>query len=504
MIIQTIDTSVITQIKPLSISYQFKGGTATVELDGMGNYSLLVNGLNFSTQENSAKRDPKYKACVLEISNMLTNVFELRDAVYINLHKRSPKMQLLLDCQKQLSALSPQKVESDPFPFPRPLPSDVQHDLEKEAEFLFRDLYSDMENERKAFVIANVKNATNNRLKAYEEVQAFFELLQDQKNSETNAHFLKEYKDKKSKIESYIAGHRDATENEIRSILNQLMLPFQIETSCEYIESEGILNTEIVLPWDMKIPDTKTICLSSGKISVKNRLLRETEELRVLTILSLVYYVAASLFNASINIKNQRVTVWQYNKSGGILFIQFLRNRFSQINLNTENLLFNINSWPYLTSLRTVRGSIQLDSIDPSRFIKEVEILIQENANEKDIKEDSKKQYIPDESRIELDDFYAKIHNNTNRTISDVRSKNITEETLEYDPLLIEIGKYVTESGYGSTSDIQRKFSLGYNRAGKIMDQLEKLGIVGPSFEGRRRKVLVDVQNGYDILKKVK
>ena len=43
-----------------------------------------------------------------------------------------------------------------------------------------------------------------------------------------------------------------------------------------------------------------------------------------------------------------------------------------------------------------------------------------------------------------------------------------------------------------STSNIQRKYSIGYNRAGKIMDQLEAAGIVGPAQGGKPRSVLVD------------
>jgi S-DNA-T family DNA segregation ATPase FtsK/SpoIIIE len=44
----------------------------------------------------------------------------------------------------------------------------------------------------------------------------------------------------------------------------------------------------------------------------------------------------------------------------------------------------------------------------------------------------------------------------------------------------------------GSTSLIQRKFSIGYNRAGRIVDQLEAAGIIGPNEGSKARQVLVD------------
>lgn len=60
------------------------------------------------------------------------------------------------------------------------------------------------------------------------------------------------------------------------------------------------------------------------------------------------------------------------------------------------------------------------------------------------------------------------------------------------DPLFEEVARMVVSKNNASTSNIQRLFSLGYNRAGRIMDQLENAGIVGPSLGGKPRAVLVD------------
>ena len=58
------------------------------------------------------------------------------------------------------------------------------------------------------------------------------------------------------------------------------------------------------------------------------------------------------------------------------------------------------------------------------------------------------------------------------------------------DPMFEEVARMVVTEQSGSTSMIQRKFSIGYNRAGRLMDQLEKAGIVGSAKGSKPREVL--------------
>ena len=63
------------------------------------------------------------------------------------------------------------------------------------------------------------------------------------------------------------------------------------------------------------------------------------------------------------------------------------------------------------------------------------------------------------------------------------------------DPMFEEAARLIIYHQQGSTSLIQRKLSLGYNRAGRIMDQLERAGIVGPANGSKARDVLCIDEN---------
>jgi len=61
----------------------------------------------------------------------------------------------------------------------------------------------------------------------------------------------------------------------------------------------------------------------------------------------------------------------------------------------------------------------------------------------------------------------------------------------DVDAYFDDAARLIVQNQHGSTSMIQRRMKLGYNRAGRIMDQLEAFGIVGPSSGSKAREVLI-------------
>ena len=72
---------------------------------------------------------------------------------------------------------------------------------------------------------------------------------------------------------------------------------------------------------------------------------------------------------------------------------------------------------------------------------------------------------------------------------------NATADVGSLDPFFEEAAHAVVLSQQGSTSMIQRRFSIGYNRAGRLMDQLEQVGVVGAAQGSKPREVLIQDEN---------
>lgn len=81
--------------------------------------------------------------------------------------------------------------------------------------------------------------------------------------------------------------------------------------------------------------------------------------------------------------------------------------------------------------------------------------------------------------------------------VGDGESGAAAADLANRDEMFDDAARLIVANQMGSTSMIQRKFSIGYNRAGRIMDQMEAAGIVGPSEGSKARQVLI--QDEYSL-----
>ena len=80
--------------------------------------------------------------------------------------------------------------------------------------------------------------------------------------------------------------------------------------------------------------------------------------------------------------------------------------------------------------------------------------------------------------------------------------KTISSNSVERDPLFEAAARYFVEDGHVTTAMFMFENGIGYNRACRIVDQLEAAGIVGPNRGRKPREVLVDLPTLEAMLKK--
>jgi S-DNA-T family DNA segregation ATPase FtsK/SpoIIIE len=68
-------------------------------------------------------------------------------------------------------------------------------------------------------------------------------------------------------------------------------------------------------------------------------------------------------------------------------------------------------------------------------------------------------------------------------------------DAADRDPLFGDAARLIVQNQVGSTSLLQRRMKLGYNRAGRLMDQLEAAGVVGPNQGSKARDVLIKTES---------
>ena len=267
--------------------------------------------------------------------------------------------------------------------------------------------------------------------------------------------------------------------------------------------------------------------LPSGRASIKNKLVREVAEETKDTILRFVYYFASCVFEISSNIAKVELAVWDEGKNKGYIWVRLLRDRLFVGKVPIFLIpAADISNYRQVADFRVKTSSVELAPILAPKFLKlieeekkkpdftiipkssksgqkqvayitmdEAKSLLREIGYDSELKQNIADAELKASRIVAVDPKYKKMI--ADKAIAamyeqknDVSSITV-HEVKDRDPLFEEAVRFVVMCDTVSPSSLQRRYEIGYNRAGRLIDQMEHAGIVGPADGIRPRKVLV-------------
>ena len=98
-------------------------------------------------------------------------------------------------------------------------------------------------------------------------------------------------------------------------------------------------------------------------------------------------------------------------------------------------------------------------------------------------------------------DYDASVIEEIEKNAAENKSEKDEEQSggISSDPLMPDAIKCVVEAGQASTSLLQRRLRLGYARAGRLIDEMEQMGVVGPHEGSKPRQVLITYQQWLEM-----
>ena len=365
-----------------SIGYPKYGG-GSIELTPYGDYILTT----YSITEGSAKRTSEYKTAYSKVSLDMLHAYEEVSNAYTSIHKRMSEVLPLSKYKQELESLTPQKYQRSAFALAKPTKSDIEKELRKEVQSInFSTSVSTTHVEEKTFIKEHLNHTIEERQNAWQEGYELFNKIENAKETKENALYYATYKNLYNQKAEFIQGKQAVVEKELSMICSSLDIPYNVTLTYNYNQNMGLLEVEIIMEDGINIPATKATILSSGKISIKNKLVKEMISDKSNSTVSLVYYLSNQLFHASPNILYVRMALYDKNKQYPLLWVELDRERFSKTRPNTVNVLSDVLGYPNVTNLKTKGDAIELVTMDEATFKDSIKTICEkENSNNNEL-----------------------------------------------------------------------------------------------------------------------
>lgn len=367
------------QIQSCKETFFTNNGYGTIELTPYGDY--LLNTVDIT--DAAARRTNEYKSAFKEVTANMLQVYEENTRAYTYLHENMPSVESVVKLKNDLMTLSPQKYERGHFDFRKPTKDDIEKDLLEEAKNInFDKTKTNGHVDEKMFVKEHINEMIEVRQQAWQEACDFFNKIEDAREERENTRLFAEYKSLYNRKKEYIDGNESVVKQELLNLCGKVSVPYNLSISFAYNQTTHILETSIIVEDGISVPITKAAILASGKISIKNKLVRETITEKTNSAISLTYFLAAHLFNVSPNIQYLRLSLYERNKQNPLLWVEFEREKFICVNPYRVGVLSDILSYPNVLEFKNRADSIELCAMDKTSFDNNVAMAVKrENEN---------------------------------------------------------------------------------------------------------------------------
>ena len=346
----------------------------------------------------------------------------------IQIYRKSPKIKTEEDYRNEIEEIKPNLYVRKAFDEQPPSKDKIQQELEQEAEREISSwMFWTLNKKRKEYVETRLESYYQQRVNAYNQRAAQHDDAENKAEVEFNQQSQRRCEERKQRLESLMKGNDiEVLQKEILRVPDVMSLPFQYHADAR-LDGTAI-NIYLSLPRPHDLPHLEGVRLASGNYKIKEIPDKNKKKDYSEWIWGIAVYVASNYFNVSplINLVTIKGHVSIDSDDQFLYDITFDRNTFGSLdfeNIDIEQVL----------SYFSVNGKLSKEVLDKLFALKEPE----------------------------------------------PRKEAKSAPNNMHDSLFNDAARLIVQEQNGSAALIQRKFQIGYKRAGAIMEQLEKAGIVG-------------------------
>jgi len=454
-------------------------------------FDLAGNEIKDSMVESEIIASRQFKEIVVrtvnDCTNELTDIYKLtaRPLTAIDMEKKVEEVKPISskEANKKLEEVRPIDIVPKTYDVEKPTYDSVKGMLVTEAEKKISSIFFwTNSSKREAYVSQMLEPKYREEVSKWEISKKNFDQQQAEYVKAEKARMQKaydavqeeiknaqlEYEDAQKALDGFINGDENYINESINHLLACLVVPFNFSINYEYLDAYKILRIHLDLPEIEDFPKKKASLLANEEISIKDKGKAECSLDYAKSVCGMAFFFAGMMFNVSLKIRDIEISAYtqRISKATGneediyVYSVVFNRSNFARINYSAIDPIEALKAQP---NKPKILKSFEMREIIP--FTEEEVIKIAISTED-----------LPITPAYEID---------VKENKEEEKSKYI------YDELTKDVARFVVQSQDGSTSSIQKKFSMGYNRAGRIMDELERLGIVGVAMGAKSRKVLV-------------